>query len=277
MKKRNSRRKSGPVVFEHRRRERHHPETGSIVYEELRGARISNVLFLHSDFEDTFSMTSKPTGYDAKETYLSFLEAADFWLKDAGEKRFADIAEDAASASTSARTKKQRELIERRTFQQWAFEIGQRRGFLSPETIAAEFITASDLVHRLVKGDAEVMGAIYQFAEAWHWLHFEGEGEHELADIGLRSAESRAIGPAVKQQRAAIKKRIIKQYYEKLADAENGGAAPKRAKSAAPLIKDEVNIRLKEELGLRPMTEKALIKELYSLVSARFPKGKKAS
>lgn len=272
-KTRARKRRYAPVEMEHKRAQSEHQESGSTTYYETRGVRDSVTTFLFSDFDETFS-TANHTGHVDADTYASLFEAANFWLEQAGEKDFFGIAGEAEKATQSARTKKAKNRIDRYTFQRWWFEIGMKHGFLSPAAIASNFLTASDQVHRLVKGNQQLQRAIYQFADAWHWMHFEGKGEHELAAIGWKSVKGRAQGPAVKQERAELKKKLVKELYDGFASEEGNGAARRSAKGAAGAMFKEVNQKL-EALGLSGIAEKTLADELRPLIKARFPKAKK--
>jgi hypothetical protein len=261
-------RKSARVEFDHRRVRSEHEESGSVSFYETRGVRDSSETFLFSDFQETFSLANY-TGHAEAEIYASFFEAANYWLKEVGEKDFFKIVDDADKAKESVNTRKQQNKIDRFVFQRWWFEIGMKHGFLSPPAVAAKFLVASDFVHRLSKGNQQLQRAIYQFADAWHWMHFEGKGEHELADIGFKSVQGRSKGPAAKAERAALKKRIIKDCYENFAADEKNGIARTHAKSAAGALKDEVNSRLKD-LGIKAAAEKSLTDELRPLINERF-------
>jgi hypothetical protein len=270
--KKGSRKKRGsvPVDLEHRRAQSEHEESGSITFYETRGVRDSSVTFLFSDFEGTLSLGNH-TGHVEADTCASFFEAANYWLREVGEKDFFGAIDDAEVAKQPVRTRKQKNRIDRLTFQRWWFEIGMKHGFLSPAAIAANFLTASDLVHRLAKGNQQLERAIYQFADAWHWMHFEGKGEHELAAIGLKSVQGRAKGPAAKQERGNLKKAIVKDIYARFASDEKNGPARRNAKRAGGALFDEVNKKLRE-LGIQKMALKSLTDELRPLVNERFPR-----
>jgi hypothetical protein len=269
MAKKKKSRKLAPVEFDHRRVQSEHKESGSITFYETRGARDSSVTFLFSELETTLSLGNH-AGHVEADTYESFFEAANYWLKEVGEKDFLGVAGDAEAAKEPVRTRKQKNRIDRLTFQRWWFEIGMKRGFLSPAAIAANFLTASDLVHRLTKGNQQLQRAIYQFADAWHWMHFEGKGEHELAAIGLKSVQGRAKGPVAKQERGNLKKAMVKDIYDQFASDENNGAARKNAKRAGSALLDEVNKKLRE-LSISKIALKSLTDELRPLVNKRFP------
>jgi hypothetical protein len=262
-----------PIEIEHRRTESEHQESGSITFYETRGVRDSNTLFLYSDFNDTF-LLGNHTGHVDADTFASLFETANSWLQKAGEKGFFETADDAETAKRSTRTNKQKRRLDRQTFQRWWFEIGMKHGFLAPPAIAANFLTASDFVHRLAKGNEQLQRAIYQFADAWHWMHFEGKGEHELAAIGWKSVKGRAEGPAVKKRRAEMKKKLAHSLYDEFASDEKNGAKRTSAKSAAGALLKQVNQKL-EELELNTFSEGKLEDELRPLIRERFPKHSK--
>jgi hypothetical protein len=260
------------VEMEHNRTESGR-EGESITFYETRGVRDSSTTLMSSSFDDTFSLGNHTGRVDA-DTHASLFEMANFWLREAGEKDFFEISDEAETAKRSARTRKRKGRVDRYTFQRWWFEIGMKHGFLSPTAIAANFLAASDFVHRLAKGNQQLQRAIYQFADAWHWMHFEGKGEHELAAIGWKSVKGRAKGPAVKQERAELKKKLVKDLYEAFATEEGNGAARRSAKKAAGAMFKQVNQRL-EALELSGFAEKTLADELRPLIKARFPEAKK--
>ena len=268
VKGRRKKREPVPVDFKHNRTESHHEDSGSITFYETRGVRYSSVNFLFSDFEETLPYRA---GHSEAGTYASFLETANSWLKEAGEKKFSEVVDDAVAAKQKARTRKEKNRIERFTFQRWWFEIGMKHGFLSPAAIAADFLTASDFVHRLTKGNQQLQRAIYHFAGAWHWMQFEAKGEHELAAIGLKSIRVRAKGPEARQEKSDIKKAIVKDSYEHFAADEKNGRDRWIVKGAAGKLHDGVNQKLRE-LGIPEMALKSLINEIGPLVKERFPK-----
>jgi hypothetical protein len=262
MARKNPRRGPAPVELDHKRAQSEDAESRSITFYETRGIRDSDVIFLSSDFEETLS-SRYHTGVVEEGLYADSLGVANNWLKEAGEKDSFAVREDAKKAKQC--------LTRRFIFQRWWFEVGMKHGFLSRAAIAAKFISASDYVHRLLKGNPQLQHAVYQFADAWHWLHFEGRGEHELAAIGLKSSKARALGPPAKQERADLKKAIVRDLFEKFAADDKNGAARKSAKKAAGALLGPVNKTL-EELNVGKMAEKSLADVLRPLVNKRFPK-----
>ena len=262
--------KLAPAELELRRTQSEHEESGSIIFDETRGVRNSSETFLFSDLEDTLSLGNY-AGYVEADINASFFEAANYWLKEVGEKDSHGVRGDADKAKQSVRTWKQKKKIDRRTFQGWWFEIGKKHGFLSPVAVAAKFLAASDFIDRLTKGNQQLKRAIYQFADAWHWMHFEAKGEHKLAAVELKSLGGRAQGPAGMQKKAARRKKIIEDLYEKYASDEKNGDARKNAKRAAGALLKKVNQQLKKH-GIREIAEDPLIDELRPLVNKHFPK-----
>ncbi|WP_316206311.1 MULTISPECIES: hypothetical protein [unclassified Bradyrhizobium] len=258
------------VELQHGRAQSEHKESGSVTFYETRGVRDASTNFLFSDFEETFEDYVQ-TGHQAAASYASLVEAANQFLSECGEKTFSEVTEEVERAKRAVRTYKEKNRIGRYNFKRWAFEIGMRHGFLSPAGVAAEFISASDNVHRLAKGNRQLQRAIYQFAEAWHWIHFEAKGEHGLAAIGDKSLEGRAKGPEAKKQRAELKRALVKELYEAFASDESKGMARKDAKRAAGILLDQVNKKL-DDLNIPTMAEKSLRDELRPLVKERFPR-----
>jgi hypothetical protein len=73
------------------------------------------------------------------------------------------------------------------------------------------------------------------------------------------------VGPVVKQQRAQLKKKIIREISKPLAIERKRSA--KNAKSAAGELFDDVNLRLKAS-GLSEIAENTLADELHPLIQA---------
>lgn len=253
-----------PTVFEHKRSQSEHEESGSISFYEHRGVRDASNLFLFSDFAETFQIGNY-NGAAEEDVYASLREASGHWLKEFGEKDFGDIAIEAEKAKAKVQGKKKRKEIDRHVFQRWAFEIGMRQGFLSPAAVAANFVSTADHVHRLANGNDELLRAVYQFAQAWHWMHFEGYGEHELAALGLRSAAGRTKGPEVKKERKGLRLRIVEDLYRRYQENDSVPASSRRSpKRAASALLTEVNARLRE-LDIDLVSEGRLEKDIREI------------
>lgn len=264
--------KAATVDFEHKRIEERHEPSGSVTYLETRGAREASTVFLFEDIEQTLSMGNYQ-GYTAADTYSSFFEAAHHWLKEAGEKTFFEVVDDVERVKMELPAEERTGEVDRFIFQKWAFEVGMKHGFLSPAAIAAEFVSASDYLHRLVNGNQELQRAIYQFAEAWHWFQFEGKGEHELAAIGLQSARARMMGPQARREMGDLRKKIVLSAYEAFAADEKNGASRTSAKAAAGALLAGINRKL-TDLNRKNIALKTLTDELRPIIEERFPKKK---
>ncbi|KRR06211.1 hypothetical protein CQ12_11535 [Bradyrhizobium jicamae] len=267
--------KPATVNFEHKRIKEHHEPSGSVTYLETRGAREASTVFLFEDFEETLSMPNHQ-GHTAADTYASFFEASGHWLREVGEKTFFEVVDDVEKVKAELPPEERTGEVDRFIFQKWAFEVGMKHGFLSPAAIAAEFVSSSDYLHRLVDGNEELQRAIYQFAEAWHWFRFEGKGEHELAAIGLQSARARMMGPQVRREMGDLRKKIVLSAYEAFAADEKNRTSRGSAKAAAGVLLTEINRKL-TELNRKPIAIKTLTDELRPIIEERFPKKKKGS
>jgi hypothetical protein len=118
MARKKPRRAPAPVELDHKRAQSEHAESGSINFYETRGIWDSDVIFLFSDFEETLSSGNHSGGVE-EGIYSSFFEAANNWLKEAGEKDFLAVSKDVKKA-------KQSNLTRRFTFQHWWFEVGMK-------------------------------------------------------------------------------------------------------------------------------------------------------
>jgi hypothetical protein len=257
------------TVLVHRRTEIPGPPTSSlkkIVY-ETRGIR-EFALEIFAD--DQLTIAAANLKVAPGETYEMFLRAANFWLKEVGENDYFEIIDVAEQSKRGIDSDIEKAKVDFFTFWLWSSKVADRHGMLSPAAIASRFISASDHVHRLANNNQELVDAIHAFADAWHWLHFEGFGEHELAPIGLKSAQGRAVGPTAVHKQASIKKQIIHDVYAMFADDEANGSARTNAKKAAGKLLSSINRSL-SELKLRSIAEKSLIDELRPHVKKRFP------
>jgi hypothetical protein len=258
------------TVLVHRRTEIPGPPKSpvkKIVY-ETRGIR-EFALEIFADDQLTVAAANLKVG--PAETYELFLRAANFWLKEVGENDYFEIIDVAEQSKNGIDSDLEKAKIDFFTFWLWSSKVACRHGVLSPAAIAARFISASDHVHRLANKNQELVDAIHAFADAWHWFHFEGLGEHELATIGLKSARGRAVGPTAVHKQASIKKQIIQDAYAGFADDEANGRARMNAKQAASKLLNSINRSL-SDLKLRSIAEKSLTDELRPHVKKRFPK-----
>jgi hypothetical protein len=129
---------------------------------------------------------------------------------------------------------------------------------LSPVAIAANFVAASERVERLALANRQLLQAILEFADAWHWLHFEAI-EHPPA---AKSYEGRLKGPAAKRANAEHKRAVIRSMFEK----EQRQSPKAMAGEMLPLV----NKALKN-MGMRPIAEKSLTDELRALLKRSGP------
>jgi hypothetical protein len=252
-----------PSVMEHKKAESEHKDTGSISFYETRGVRDASNTYIFADLDETFS-SGNYSGFEEAQMHASLLEVAHEWLREFGEEDIIAVAQEADGLHKSARKKKLKEGRDRSTFQRW-FETGMEHGFLSPAAIAANFVMASALVHRLSQGDEQLKLAIFRFAQSWHWMHFECQGEHELAAIGWKSAQGRARGPIVKQQRAEMKRKLIADLFKTFVSDQKNAARGMSPKKVAGALFKKVN-ELLAELDLDGIAEKTLTDEVRLLL-----------
>jgi hypothetical protein len=109
---------------------------------------------------------------------------------------------------------------------------------------------------------------VYAFADAWHWFHLEGKGEHQLAALGLKSAAGRAIGPDAAHQQAARKRRVVEDTLRAFAADPKNASKLTSAKATAHAILRDINETL-TGLKLRSFKATSLEKSLRPLLAAR--------
>jgi len=201
------------------------------------------------------------------DTFAIFREAADHWLAEAGELKYSaiiDLAEKAKSESPDAGESE----IDNFVFRLWAARVAEKHGYLSPAAIAANFVSSSDYLHRCVAGNQELLNAVYAFADAWHWFHLEGKGEHELAALGLKSAAGRAVGPDATHQQAERKRRVVEDTFRAFAADPSHASKLTSVKATAYAMLSDINATL-EKLKLRPFKAASLEKALRPLLASR--------
>jgi hypothetical protein len=194
-----------------------------------------------------------------------FMEAADHWLTEAGESKFLEVAEMAEDVKAAATDNAEKCSIDDLAFQFWSSQVAQRHGHLSPASIAAQFLQASDCLHRRLDDDSDLREAVYAFAQAWHWFHFEAKGEHELAARGIRSEQQLAAGTAAAQERAALSDRVIFDAFQLWVADESNGAKRQSAKAATADLLAPINRSL-EKLKSRPLKRGTLEKKIRALI-----------
>ncbi len=149
-------------------------------------------------------------------------------------------------------------------FAMWANGLKNQKGSLSIDAIAARFIQAHNRLFMLLNENLETHMAAFAYADAWHWLHMELFGEHELAasaevaeqaadaaqQLAAKAIAGRIEGPQAKKRYAALRNAVIATEYEKYRQAEPNEDRRTSAKSAAAQILDPVNATLnRENLG----------------------------
>jgi hypothetical protein len=264
--KRKSHKRDRQSAFDHRRLEQKgsNPLLEKTIF-ETRGVR-SLAAEVFKDHRLTAVATLlQETPFD---TYEMFLKAADYWLTEAGESKFTEVAKMAEDAKADATDNAEKSLIDDLTFQHWSAQVRQRHGYLSPISIAAQFLQASDYLHRRLNGNADLQVAVYAFAEAWHWFHFEVKGEHELAARGMQGEQQLAKGPAAAHERAALSDRIVSDAFKFYAADESKGKNRFSAKAARTDLLAQINGTL-TKLNLRRLKEDTLEKKLRVLIRAR--------
>jgi hypothetical protein len=202
------------------------------------------------------------------DTYQMFMEAADYWLTEVGESKFLEVAEMAEAAKGDATDNAEKRSIDDLTFQLWSAQVRQRHGHLSPASIAAQFLQCSDYLHRRLNGNADLQTAVYAFAQAWHWFHFEAKGEHELAARGMRGVEHLAVGLTAAHERAALSDRIVSDEFKSYAADEANVKKRFSAKAACADLLAQINGTL-TKLNLRPLKKDTLEKKLRALIRVR--------
>ena len=245
-------------IFEHMRREVPGPKGSALekwVYETRGARRLAFEIFKNPDLTAIAAqMKDGPS-----DTYSLLFNGANHWLKEANEADFfgaASIAEDEAKKGKDS-------AIESLVMTLWAAQVGRRNGYLSPAGIAAHFLAMSDHLHRLVDGKEELLNAIYAFADAWHWAHFEGMGEHELAAAGVASQEARAKGPETKKREREQKEKITRDALSVyMAERPQRAVSPKRAAST---MMSGLNETLKS-LNLHPYQQTSLEKAIRAIL-----------
>ncbi|WP_024918881.1 MULTISPECIES: hypothetical protein [unclassified Afipia] len=250
-------------VFEHLRQETPGPKGSALkkwMYEK-RGARWHTSEVFHNP---ELTLAAAQMKADANDKYAMFFKAANVWLGEVQEADFFKVASLAQSASADS-PPEQRDAIESFAFLTWAGQVAGRHGALSPAAVAASFLALSDHLHRMVNGNRELLNAIYAFADAYHWMHFEGTGEHELAAIGVASEAARAKGPETKKrergQKEAVTRDALKVYIE-----QRPGRAVIPTTAARTMLSD-LNETLKG-LKLRPYEKTSLEKAIRAILKS---------
>ncbi|OSI68877.1 hypothetical protein [Bradyrhizobium canariense] len=151
------------------------------------------------------------------------IDAATQVIADAGEKSIATILAEADAAATRSADQALDEALAI-----WSAGITLKHGFFSPISSAARLLGHNAALTRSMAAvimaeeqcsaddvaaeDQEVrMRQIYEFADAWHWLHMELFGEHELA---FAKRDGAAKGAAAMAEKGKRKNQIIADAIE---------------------------------------------------------------
>jgi hypothetical protein len=133
----------------------------------------------------TSNWTLDPLQLDAEvktasaDIHTLLFAAANRHLRAVGEMDFADVIETAETFASSSYYPPPEKISQH--FAMWANGVKNRKGSLSIDAIAARFIQAHNRLFMLLDEDLELHMAAFAYADAWHWLHMELFGEHELA------------------------------------------------------------------------------------------------
>ncbi len=204
-------------------------------------------------------------GWTPEDTYALLFMAANRHLRAKGEMDFFAVCETAENIA-HAEGKDPSETTSRH-FLLWLEKMKGQTGALSIETAAAGFIRASDRLFMLLNENAAMQAAAHDYADAWHWLHMELMGEHELAAKGSAAERGRKVGPEAKRRLGALRSAIIAQVYEKFAAGEARAAYRNSASHAADAIFEEVN-RTLEKRGIKQIASGTIANQLSSIIKA---------
>lgn len=222
---------------------------------EIRGVRSTSRLVLPDgtitrNLHNTYALEENTPEDDEANLF----KAANRLLHEAGEPTYFDIVKD-----TQARKQSVQKL------QQWALELALRHGYLSPLTLAAEYLVAKDVLAQAGGKIGDAWPAIIRFAQAYHWLHIEVSGIHSMAAGFARGSESLATGPFAKAKRAEAAEEIVSQEYQVFRKRETRDSHRRNATHVAAVILKSVNESLIAN-QLPPFTQGSLRKMLGKLV-----------
>jgi hypothetical protein len=229
------------------------PGAGPIVRTVTEKRGIRETEWVH--FDDP--MVQDPAVEEApRDTHDLLFMAANRHLRAVGQMDFfavVDTAEQIAPAGEYPTSKKISQH-----FAMWADGLKNQKGLLSVDAIAARFIQAQDRLMMLLNKNEEMQAAAFAYADAWHWLHMELFGEHELAanaevagqeadaaqQLAAKTIAGRIRGPQAQRENKVLRMTVIAVEYSKYADRETNRARRTSAKAAATEIFDQVNAAL---------------------------------
>jgi hypothetical protein len=148
----------------------------------------------------------------------------------------------------------------------WVSGIGERRGVVSAEAMAARFLMLADAICMRAGGDEKQLQEVFAFARAWHEWQSEVDGEHSRALHGINARKN--LRKAAQARTGAKRERLLivaeeaqNLWREKSNYRSNGDAT-------AQYILHSVNEKIKEK-GLRPYTIKTLIKVVGEVLNPK--------
>jgi hypothetical protein len=213
------------------------------------------------------------------DTHALLFMAANRHLRAVGEMDFFAVVDTAERISPPGEYPTPEKITQH--FEMWADGLKNKNGLLSVDAMAARFIQTQDRLMMLLNDNLEMQAAAFAYADAWHWLHMELFGEHELAataEVAGREADAAqrlaakttaglSKGPAVLKENKALRMSIIAVEYKKYADGEKNPKKKTNVKLAAGRILQPVNLNLVNR-GLQPITETTLKKRLKTIISS---------
>jgi len=186
-----------------------------------------------ADLEDIFSQ------WGPDDTRAALFLAANRHLRAKGELDFFGVVQKADEIAEHSGQEAADPDKVTRDFELYVDELEGRKGSLSIETAAAKFVRAHDRLFMLLNENPDVQAAANAYADAWHWLHMEWSGEHQLAALGQsaeKGLQGLQAGPDAARQKAARRRDIIEIEYGKFAENEPNAGRRTSSKSAAPAM-----------------------------------------
>lgn len=241
------------------------PRGGSLLatITERRGLRrIRWIQFDEANVED-------PIAFDPAGTHAVLFTAANGHLRAVGEMDYfavLDTCERLSKADYPSPEQMSTHL------KMWVSGLMARKGTLAIDTVAARFLQSQDRLFLLLNENKEMQEAAMAYADAWHWLHMELYGEHELAanaEAAERSAAKasagRAEGPKAQKKNGALRRAIIEAEYKKYAENKSNVRQRQSAKHAASQLLETINKAL-ASAGLGSIQVATLEKRLTAII-----------
>ena len=217
-----------------------------------------------------------PAEFDPAHTHALLFMAANRHLRAVGEMDYFAVL-DTSEELTKAEYPSPEQIS--RHLRMWIASLKTRKGSLSVDTIAARFLQSQDRLLQLLSESKEMQEAAMAYADAWHWLHMELYGEHELAanaeaaertadaaqQYAAKASAGRAEGPKAQKMKGALRLAVIATEYEKYAAKEDKLARRLSAKHVASHLHERINDVLAKD-GLGSVTIATLEKRLTTLI-----------